>query len=151
MTPFEIALAIRSRPDDSEPVRDFVFRTMAQERMSDFRTALELLVGWERGDDDVRTIFNILGQVGGADETIGALIEHKRGLAYDPALETVLARRWRCPHCKQLSTIDKIKLPVGDAACLPGCPACGEEGIAPVDTEARLDVRDGGKSGLRPI
>lgn len=152
MTPFEIALTIRNRPDDSESVRDFALRTMAQEWVSDLHAAIELLIGWERAYEDFEKMLDILQPVGRKtpDATIAALIKHKRGLGYDPALETLLARRWRCPHCKQFAAIDKIELPIGDATRLPRCVICGEEGIAPVDTEARLDVRDGGKSGLRP-
>jgi hypothetical protein len=88
MTPFEIAVAIRNR-GESEELRAFVLRTMANEKMRDLRLALELCIGWERS--------------------------------------------------------------IGDPDRLPRCVICGEEGIAPVERQAHLDVRDGGKSGLRPI
>jgi hypothetical protein len=152
MTPFEIALTIRNRPDHDETVRDFALRTMAEVQMRDFGAAIELLIRWERGHDDFKKLIDILRPVGrktpGAK--IAALIAAKRKIGYDAELEAILARRWRCPHCKQFSTIDKIEIPIGDPDRLPHCVTCGEEGIAPVDTEARLDVRDGGKSGLQP-
>ena len=152
MTPFEIALNIRNRSDDNEPLRDFVLRTMADERRCDFNAALELLTGWESALADIQKMLDIMESVlcETPDATISALIRHKRGLGYDPALEALLARRWRCPHCKQFSTINEVKLLIGDDARLPVCVNCGEEGIAPVDTKPRLDVRHGGKSGLRP-
>lgn len=152
MTPFEIALAIRNKPDDDEPDTDFVLRTMSGERASDFVAAADLLDGWERAYEDFEKLLDILQPVGRKTPhaTFADLIKHKRKLGYDPALETLLARRWRCPHCKQFTTINKIELPIGDTTRLPRCVTCGEEGVAPVDTEARLDVRDGGKSGLRP-
>jgi hypothetical protein len=143
MTPFEIALTIRNRPDDAESVQDFVLRTMARERMSDFHAALGLLIGWERAYEYFERLLDILKRVErkAPDATIEALIKYKRRLGYDPAFEALLARRWRCPHCKQFSTIDSIQLPIGDATRLPRCVTCGEEGVAPIDNEARLDVR----------
>ncbi len=152
MTPFQIAIAIRNKPDDGEPVTDFVLRTMGGERASDFVAAYDLLEGWDRAYEDFEKLVDILQPVGRKTPhaMLGDLIKLKRGLGYDAALEALLARRWRCPHCKQYSSIDKIEMPIGDPTRLPRCATCGEEGIAPVNPEARLDVRDGGKSGLRP-
>lgn len=147
MTPFEIALAIRNKPE-SESENDFVLRTMSGERVRDLITAGDLLKGWDRADEYFEKILAILQPVGRKtpNATIAELIEHTRGLGYDPALETLLARRWRCPHCKQFATIEKIELDLGDPTSLQRCGVCGEEGIIPVDPKARLDVRDGGTS-----
>jgi hypothetical protein len=152
MTPFEIAVAIRNR-GESEELRAFVLRTMANEKMCDLRLALELCIGWERAYEEVENLLDALRVVSAKapDATIDVLIAAKRRLGYDPQLEAILARRWRCPHCKQFASIDKIELPIGDPDRLPRCVICGEEGIAPVERQAHLDVRDGGKSGLRPI
>lgn len=152
MTPFEIAFAIHSRPDSDEDLEAFVLRTMADEKISDLGLALELRIAWERGLDYFKALVDALRSVSAKapDNTqIGALIEAKRKLGYDAKLEAILAHRWRCPHCKQFSTIDRVEVQIGGD--LFRCVICKEEGIAPVETEARLDVRDGGKTGLRPI
>lgn len=153
MTPFEIAIAIRTRQDDSEPLEDFVLRTMAQQRVVDFKPALDMLVGWERADEDFARLIEILEPVGRKerDATFDALIKRKREMGYDPLLEALLARRWRCPHCKRLATIETIEIPIHAPGSLARCMICEAQGIAPVDAEPCLDVRDGGKSGLRPV
>lgn len=152
MTPFEIALAIRNRPDPNEELEAFVLRTMADEKSSDLGSALELCIAWERALDYFEALVDALRPISAKmpqDVKIGALIEAKRKLGYDAKLESLLAHRWCCPHCKQFSTVDKVELQIGGGD-LFRCVICKEEGIAPIDTEAHLDVRDGGKTGLRP-
>lgn len=153
MTPFEIALAIRSRADDDEGVKQFALRTMASEKVADVAAALHLLIGWAHAFEEIEALCDALARVGAKmpKATIDVLIAAKRKLGYDAKLEAILARRWRCPHCKKFANIDKVELPIGDPDRLPRCVICGEEGIAPVETEACLNVRDGGKSGLRPL
>jgi hypothetical protein len=152
MTPFEIALAIRNRADQDESVESFVRRMLSGERVSDFSVALKLLIRWERAYEEIEALLDVLKDVSAKTPaaTIGTLIAAKRRLGYDHKLEALLAHRWRCPHCKQFAGIDKIELPIGNPDHLPRCVICGEEGIAPVETEAHLDTLDGGKSGLRP-
>ncbi len=153
MSPFEIALAIRNRADHDEDLQAFVLRTMANEKMSDLGPALALCIGWERAYEELEDFLDALRNIGikTPNARIETLIAAKRKIGYDPKFEAILARRWRCPHCKQFSTVDKIELPIGDPDRLPCCVTCGEEGIAPVDSNAHLEVRDGGKSGLRPL
>lgn len=151
MTPLEIALAIRNRADPDEELQAFVLRTMANEKITDLSSALELSIAWEHASDDFKRMVDILRPVGRKtpDAKIGALIAAKRKLGYDAELEAILARRWRCPHCKQFSTVDKVEIQINGGE-LFRCKVCHEEGIAPVATDARLEARDGGKSGLRP-
>ncbi len=152
MTPFEIALAIRNRPDTDEDLQAFVLRTMANEKITDLRSALEISVAWEHALDYFEALVDALRPVSAKmpqDAKVGALIEAKRNLGYDAKLESLLAHRWRCPHCKQFSTIDKVEVQIGGD--LFRCVICKEEGIAPVDTQSHFNVRDGGKSGLRPL
>jgi hypothetical protein len=153
MSPFEIALAIHNRTDADEDLQAFVLRTMAKEKMADLGPALELCIAWEHAYEELENLLDMLGAVSAKtpDAKIATLIAAKRRLGYDPKLEAALARRWQCPHCKQFSSVDKIELPIGAPDRLPRCVLCGEEGIAPVETSARLDVLDGGKSGLRPL
>jgi hypothetical protein len=153
MTSFEIALAVRNRADPDEDLQAFVLRTMAKERIADLGAALELCIAWERACEDLENLLDALRVVGveTSDVKIAALIAAKRKIGYDAKFEAILARRWRCPHCKQFATIDKVELPIGEPDRLPCCAVCGEEGIAPVDTDAKFGVRDGGKSGLRPV
>lgn len=153
MSPFEIALAVRKRPDNNEPLQAFLLRTMPGEQVRDVHAAMELMIGWEQAYDDFEALLNLLKPLERKtlDAKIEVLIARKRALGYDPALEALLARKWRCPHCKQFAALDTVEVPVGDPDRLWRCTTCGEEGIAPVGTEAKLDVRDGGKSGLRPI
>lgn len=150
MTPFEIALSIRNRPDDEE-IESFVRRQHANERMVDFAASLELLIGWERAIDEFKSLMVCLAVVNtaNAESTIAAAIARKRALGYDPKLEAVLARRWRCPHCKQFSNITTIEISVAVGELFRCC--CGELGIYPIEAAAKLKVQDGGKTGLRPL
>jgi hypothetical protein len=153
MTPFEIALQIRNRPDDNETVEAYVLRTLAGEAMADFAAALEMLIGWEQADQDLVALLDCLKEGGRKDGTlpISQLIKQKRKLVYDPKLEALLARRWRCPHCKQFTSISSIRITFGAPARLLGCLTCGEPGVYPVEPKARLKAHDGGKKGIRPL
>lgn len=152
MKPFEIALQIRNRPEDDETVEAYVVRTLAGEAMADFGAALEMLIGWEQADQDLMTLLDCLKDGGRKDGTlpISELIKQKRMLVYDPKLESVLARRWRCPHCKQFANINSIRITLGEPDSLLGCLTCGEPGMYPVEPKARLKTHDGGKKGIRP-
>lgn len=154
MTPFEIALSIRNRPDpDKETVEVFALREHAKERMADFGAALELCIGWERAYEDFAALLDCLKPLErrGQTLTIAALIERSRQLGYNAKLEALLARRWRCPHCKQFTSIDRIEVPIGEPERLLRCTTCNEEGVYPAEVKARLEARDGGKGGLRPL
>jgi hypothetical protein len=110
-----------------------------------------MLISWERADDDLKKLMDVLEPAErGKCASIGTLIKRKRALGYDSALEALLARRWHCPHCKQSTTVEEVGIPVGGDARMAKCLMCGEEGIAPVQAAARLEVREGGKTGLRP-
>jgi hypothetical protein len=153
MTPFEIALSIRNRPDQDEAVEAYAARVHASERTADFDVAIELLIGWEQAFDDFSALLDCITSVARKDDTlqISKLIERKRKLGYDAKLEALLARRWRCPHCKQFACLSKVEVPIGAPGSLLRCVTCGEHGMYPVEAKARLDVHDGGKGGLRPI
>lgn len=152
MTPFEIALSIRKNQDDNpdESAESFVLRALADETMADFGAALELLIGWERADEDFVALLECL-KIGGKDGTlpISELIKKRRSLIYDPKLESLLARRWRCPHCKQLSGIASVQVNISKPGSLLGCLTCGEVGMYPVEPRAQIKAHDGGKKGLR--
>lgn len=151
MTPFQIALAVRNRADQDEGVAEFALRTMSGEKVADLGAALDLMIGWERAIEDFAALCGALTTacvLPGA--TISGLIAVKRAAGYDPGLEAILSRRWRCPHCKQFATIEEVEMPIGDPSRLPRCPTCREDGIAPIDGRPRLTARRGGKSGLRP-
>lgn len=154
MTPFEIALTIRNEHDQAkETLEAFVRRTMSQERVSDLGSALQIMLGWDRAIEEISELLDLLRPVErkGAGHTIRALIERKRQLGYDAKFETLCARLWLCPHCQRTTTIEGIELPIGDPDRMPRCTACGGEGIAPTDGKPNLKVRDGGKTGLRPL
>lgn len=151
MKPIEIALTIRNRPDPDEAVEAFVQRTLANETMADFVVALELLIGWEQADEDFVSLLDCLEGRKNRTLPISDLIKQKRHLVYDPKLETLLARRWRCPHCKQFANISSIKIAIGELGSLFGCVTCGEAGMYPVESRARLKAHDGGRKGIRPI
>jgi predicted Zn-ribbon and HTH transcriptional regulator len=126
---------------------------MGSEKMRDFVAALELLIGWERAEDDFAELVELLAPAAAGastDTTIEVLLAAQRKLGYNARLEALLARRWRCPQCKQFATIEKIGAPIGNPGGLPRCAVCQEEGIAPVETTPDLEAHDGGKSGLRP-
>lgn len=152
MRPFEIALQIRNRPDDNETVEAYVVRTLADETMADFGTALEMLIGWEQADEDFLALLDCLKTGGRKDGTspISELIKQRRALVYDPKLESLLARRWRCPHCKQFASINSIKISISEPGGLPYCITCGERGVYPVEPRARLKAHDGGRNGIKP-
>lgn len=152
-TPFEIALAVRNDHDpDQEEFQAFVLRRFAKEKAASLGGALALLIGWERAYEEFEGLLDCLKKVRHQTEsdTIDNLIKRHRQLGYDAKFEAILARRWRCPHCKQFATISEIEIPIGDQSRLPRCVTCGEEGIAPIDGKPSLKTRDGGKSGLRP-
>ena len=151
MTPFEIAITLRNRPDGGESDEAFVKRALGGERLCDFGAAVELMGAWEQAGDDFVALLDCLKPVERRNRaaTIADLIERKRQLGYDAKLEALLARRWRCPHCKQFSSVDKVTISQGDRG-LFRCTTCGEEGVHPVEAKAVLRVEDGGKSGLRP-
>lgn len=153
MKPFEIALQIRRRPDDDETVEAYVVRTLADETMADFGAALEMLIGWEQANQDLVALLDCLKDGGRKDGTlpISELIKRKLALVYDPKLETLLARRRRCPHCKQFASINSIRITLSEPDSLLGCLTCGEQGVYPVEPKARLKAHDGGRKGLRPI
>lgn len=151
MTPFEIALQIRRRPDDDETVEAYVVRTLADETMADFGAALEMLIGWEQADQDLVALLDCLKGGGRKDGTlpISELIKQKRKLVYDPSLEALLARRWRCPHCKQFANLNSVRIIIGEPDHLLGCLTCGELGVYPIEAKARLKTLDGGRGGLK--
>lgn len=151
MKPFEIALQIRRRPDDDESVEAYALRTLADETVADFGAALEILIGWAQADQDLEAMLDCLKEGGRKNGTlpISELIEQKRKLVYDPKLEALLARRWRCPHCKQFADINSISIVLNEPDHLLGCRTCGEPGVYPLEPKARLKVHDGGAGGLK--
>lgn len=153
-TPFEIALAVRNDHDaDQEELQVFMLRRFAKEKMTSVGDALDLLIAWERAYEEFEGLLDCLKKVKRQpdSDTIDTLIKRRRQLGYDAKFEAILARQWRCPHCKQFATISEIEIPIGDQSRLPRCITCGEEGIAPIDGKPSLKTRDGGKSGLRPV
>lgn len=78
------------------------------------------------------------------NKTVAELIAQLRAAGYNPELEALLARKWRCPHCRHECTILELIVPLGTTRD-PLCPACEEEGIDLVEAP-QLAVIQGGKA-----
>lgn len=146
MTPFEMAYIIHNRDNPDQALDDFVLKTFGTENVVALSAALALCIGWERAFVEIKKLISALSKTGWAPgATFRMAIAASRSAGYDPELEATLARRWRCPHCKQFSTIENIRIHVSDPKRLPSCTTCGEEGVAPVETTPTLRAHRGGR------